>query len=86
MPEETGPLFGQDAADCGRALVSASVERDVEIVREALRPIWVETVIDHWLEGRNSFLDGARPIDVLKANELMRVMVAVREEIQGGYR
>lgn len=44
------------------------------IVREALRAIWVEGVINSWLEGRNAFLDGARPIDVLAANELARVI------------
>lgn len=83
MSEEIGPLFGRDAADLGRALVSASVKADTDIVREALGAIWVEHLIDRWLVGRNIHLGDARPIDVLKANELPRVMTAVREEIRG---
>lgn len=83
MPDAIGPLFGQDAADLGRALVSASVEGDINIVREALSAIWVEQVIDHWLVRRNAHLRGATPIDLLHANELERVMSVVRDEIQG---
>lgn len=86
MPNESRPLFGEAAAALGRALVRASVERDTEIVRDALRAIWVDTVIENWLLGRNAFLDGARPIDVLTANDLPQVMDAVRQEIEGGYR
>lgn len=86
MPDESRPLFGEDAAALGRALVRTSVEHDAEIVRGALREIWVDTVIEDWLSGRNAFLDGARPIDVLTANDLPQVMDAVRQEIEGGYR
>lgn len=86
MPDESRPLFGEDAAALGRALVRASVERDTAIVRDALRAIWVDTVIEDWLVGRNAFLDGARPIDVLTAGDLPWVMDAVGQEIQGGYR
>lgn len=86
MPDQNRPLFGEDAAAIGRALVSASVEHDSEIVRDALHAIWVDSVIDAWLVGRNAFLDGARPADLLTANDLAQVMVAVRQEIQGGYR
>lgn len=86
MPDESRPLFGEDAAALGRALVGASVEHDAEIVRGALREIWVDTVIEDWLLGQNAFLDRARPIDVLTANDLPQVMDAVRQEIEGGYR
>ena len=86
MPDENRPLFGEDAAAVGRALVSASVEHDTEIVRYALLAIWVESVVDAWLVARNAFLDGARPVDLLAANDLAQVMEAVRQEIQGGYR
>lgn len=86
MPDESRPLVGEAAAALGRALVRASVEHDTEIVRDALRAIWVDTVIERWLVGRNAFLDGARPIDLLTANDLPQVMDAVRQEIAGGYR
>ncbi|MFV4912554.1 hypothetical protein PFZ49_03105 [Microbacterium lacticum] len=86
MPDESRPLFGEAAAALGHGLVKASVERDTAIVRNALRAIWVDTVIEDWLSGRNAFLDSARPIVVLTANDLPRVMEAVRQEIQGGYR
>lgn len=86
MVDGSSPLVGRNGADVGQAPVKASVARDIETVQTALREIWVEDVIDYWLAGRNSFLDGARPIDVLDANQLPRVMDAVREEIQGGYR
>lgn len=86
MPDESRPLFGEDAAAVGRALVSASVQHDTEIVRDALHTIWVDNAVDAWLVGRNAFLDGARPVDLLAANDLAQVMDAVRQEIQGGYR
>ncbi|MFS0734452.1 hypothetical protein ABC304_18175 [Microbacterium sp. 1P10UB] len=62
------------------------MEHDTETVRDALHPIWVDDVIDAWLAGRNAFLDGARPVDLLAANDLAQVMDALRQEIQGGYR
>ena len=86
MPDENRPLFGEDAAAVGRALVSGSVEHDTEMVRDALHAIWVDSVVDAWLVGRNAFLDGARPVDLLAANDLAQVMDAVWQEVQGGYR
>ncbi|CAH0168378.1 hypothetical protein SRABI02_01178 [Plantibacter cousiniae] len=54
-------------------------------VREALRAVWIGPVIDRWLQSSNAFLDGARPIDVLMANDLKSVMDTVGQEVGGGY-
>lgn len=43
-------------------------------------------MIDRWLESPNAFLDGARPIDVLVANDLAAVVEAASQEVSGGYR
>lgn len=76
-------LFGKD--DPGN-LVHEGLQRDEVAVREALRAVWIDPVIDRWLQSSNAFLDGARPIDVLVANDLKSVMDAVGQEVGGGYR
>ena len=65
---------------------SEGLQRDIAVVREALHAVWVDPVIDTWLESANAFLDGARPIDVLKVKDLESVMEAVGQEVSGGYR
>lgn len=77
-------LFGQ--AEPGHLVPEVLQERDKLAIRKALRAVWTDPVIDRWLESSNAFLDGARPIDVLVANDLKAVMEAVSQEVGGGYR
>ena len=60
--------------------------RNIAVVRDALHAAWIDPVIDTWLESANAFLDGARPIDVLRADDLKSVMEAVGQDVSGGYR
>ena len=41
---------------------------DLDHIIARLQLIWDEEVIGDWLEGTNAFLDGARPIDVLRGS------------------
>ncbi|PPH89828.1 metallophosphoesterase [Rathayibacter sp. AY1D5] len=63
-----------------------SLQQDIAVVKDALQATWIDSVTDRWLESSNAFLDGARPIDVLRANDLTAVMEAVGQEVGGGYR
>lgn len=76
-------LLGE--GDRGR-LTREALQRNKVAVREALRAAWIDPVIDRWIESPNAFLDGARPIDVLAANDLTAVLEAASQEVSGGYR
>lgn len=62
------------------------IQQDIAVVTDALQATWIDPVIDQWLESPNAFLDGARPIDVLRANNLEAVVEAANQELSGGYR
>jgi uncharacterized protein (DUF2384 family) len=46
---------------------------------------WHPSVVTDWLESPNGFLDGARPIDVLRQRGASEVVAAVRATISGAY-
>jgi hypothetical protein len=58
---------------------------DLDHIIARLQLVWDEEVIGDWLEGTNSFLDGARPIDVLRVNGLVPVLEAIEAEASGAY-
>lgn len=80
------PLHGEEAANFGRRLIDQATAQDRATVRDALREVWTDPVIDVWLTSANSFLDGARPVDVLALSGPEAVLEAVRQEVSGGYR
>lgn len=59
------------------------VDLDHVIARAGL--LWKPTVIGAWLNGSNAFLDGARPIDVLRTTGSVPVIDALDQELAGGY-
>ena len=61
----------------------AIVDLDYVIARAGL--LWKPSVIGSWLNGSNAFLDGARPIDVLRATGSAPVIDALDQELAGGY-
>lgn len=44
---------------------SPVADRDLEVVLARAAQVWDRTVVNDWLWAANSYLDGARPIDVL---------------------
>ncbi len=74
-------IRGQEtpSVDTGRQLL----DLDHVVGRAGL--IWPESVITAWLEGRNSFLGGARPIDVLRTQNSAPVVEALDAELAGAY-
>jgi uncharacterized protein (DUF2384 family) len=59
------------------------VDLDHVIARAGL--LWKPSVIGSWLNGSNAFLDGARPIDVLRTTGSAPVIDALDQELAGGY-
>lgn len=59
------------------------VDLDHVIARAGL--LWKPSVIGAWLNGSNAFLDGARPIDVLRTTGSAPVIDALDQELAGGY-
>jgi hypothetical protein len=58
---------------------------DLDHIIARLQLIWDDEVIGDWLEGVNAFLDGARPIDVLRVNGSVPVLEAIEAEAEGAY-
>lgn len=57
---------------------------DLEHVLARARLVWGETAATTWLESANSYLDGARPIDVLQISGPAPVLEALDAETWGG--
>ncbi|MBG6185515.1 uncharacterized protein (DUF2384 family) [Arthrobacter sp. CAN_A214] len=47
--------------------------------------IWTDSVARDWLKGSNSYLDGAKPIDVLAQEGPVRVIEALEAAMEGSY-
>jgi len=58
---------------------------DLDHVVGRLLLVWDKSVIGDWLLGRNAFLGGARPIDVLAMKGAAQVMEAIEAESAGAY-
>jgi len=61
----------------------AIVDLDHVVARASL--LWEPSVVTSWLYGQNAFLDGARPVDVVKLQGARPVIAALDEELAGGY-
>ncbi|MGA1829021.1 hypothetical protein [Microbacterium sp.] len=59
------------------------VDIDHVIARAGL--LWSPSVVSAWLVGSNAFLDGARPIDVVKTRGAEPVIDALDQELAGAY-
>lgn len=65
--------------DTGRALL----DLDYVIARASM--LWSRKVVNDWLTGNNAFLDGARPIDVVRQKGASAVIPALDAEMSGAY-
>lgn len=61
----------------------AIVDLDHVIARANL--LWQPSVVTSWLYGNNAFLEGARPVDVVKLQGATPVIAALDQELAGGY-
>ncbi|HUH69542.1 MAG TPA: MbcA/ParS/Xre antitoxin family protein [Mycobacterium sp.] len=59
---------------------------DLEHVLARARLVWGDAAAATWLESANSYLDGARPIDVLQISGAAPVLEALDAEAWGGAR
>lgn len=50
---------------------------DFEVIVARAAQIWDRAVVDDWLSAANSYLDGARPIDVLRLRGPAEVLEAL---------
>lgn len=57
------------------------VDLDHIVARASL--LWPADVVHSWLSGSNAFLDGARPIDVLRVRGANEVITALDAETSG---
>jgi Protein of unknown function (DUF2384) len=64
--------------------IAAPVLIDLEHVIARARLVWGETAAATWLGSANSYLDGARPIDVLRLSGAAPVLEALDAETWGG--
>lgn len=58
---------------------------DLDHIIARLQLVWDEDVIGDWLDSANAFLDGARPIDVLRVQGSTPVLEAIEAEAAGAY-
>lgn len=60
-------------------------QADLNEVMRLLDEVWGRQVGKIWLTGENSFLDGSRPINVLRLEGPEPVIAALRAEQSGSY-
>jgi len=58
---------------------------DLDYVIARASMLWPTPVVNDWLTGNNSFLNGARPIDVIKYQGVGSVIEALDAELSGAY-
>ncbi|MFC4224661.1 antitoxin Xre/MbcA/ParS toxin-binding domain-containing protein [Lysinibacter cavernae] len=58
---------------------------DLDYVLARASQVWPPAVALQWLEGHNSFLGGARPIDVLRSSGAAEVIEALDGALAGAY-
>jgi hypothetical protein len=81
---ESQPSRWRNAVEVPSAQV-APLLVDLDHVVARLQLIWDEEIIGDWLEGPNAFLEGSRPIDVLRINGSGPVLEAIEAEAAGAY-
>jgi uncharacterized protein (DUF2384 family) len=58
---------------------------DLEYVMSRVAAVWHPSIARDWMTAPNAFLDGARPIDVLRMRGPTEVIAAVNAEAAGSY-
>ena len=60
-------------------------DRELKMVRAIAQEQWVGRALESWFIGRNSFLGGARPIDVVRTGGVAQVLTALEAESSGAF-
>ena len=60
-------------------------DREVQVAVQALRQIWAGEAAIAWLRSPNTYLQGARPMDVLSLHGPQQVLDALKEAQAGRY-
>ncbi|GGC76065.1 hypothetical protein GCM10011410_31650 [Hoyosella rhizosphaerae] len=63
---------------------SLSLLIDLEHVLAKARLIWGGSAAVAWMEGSNSYLNGARPLEVVRTDGVGKVLTALDAEMWGG--
>lgn len=72
----------------GETAPSAAVVKtvtDLEFIVARARMVWPDVVVSDWLTGHNAFLDGATPLDMIRAGRTSEVLDAIDGADAGVY-
>ena len=69
----------QPSADAERAVT------DLEFIISRARMVWDDSVLPDWLNGRNAFLDGATPLEMIRLGRTSEVLDAISGDETGVY-
>lgn len=69
----------QPSHDAARAVT------DLEFIVSRARMVWDDSVIPDWLNGRNAFLDGATPLEMIRRGRTSEVLDAIIGDETGVY-
>lgn len=64
---------------------AARAVTDLEFIVARARMVWGEAVLRDWLEGHNAFLDGATPLEMIRAGRTAEVLDAITGDESGVY-
>lgn len=64
---------------------AARAVTDLEFIVARARLVWDESVIPDWLQGRNAFLDGATPLEMIRRGRISEVLDAITGDETGVY-
>lgn len=64
---------------------NARILVDLDHVIARIQLLWAPSMVTPWLKASNAFLDGARPIDVLRVEGTRRVIEALDAEASGAF-
>jgi len=67
------------------SLEAARAVTDLEFIISRARMVWDESVIPEWLNGHNSFLDGATPLEMIRRGRTSEVLDAITGDETGVY-
>ena len=64
---------------------SPAQDADLELVIVRASRVWDNAVIPEWLEGRNAFLGGATPREMIRRGRTAEVLAAIAGDEAGVY-
>lgn len=64
---------------------AARAVTDLEFIIARARMVWDDTVIPDWLSGRNAFLGGATPLEMIRRGRTSEVLDAITGDETGVY-